>query len=265
MYTSARIAVADIASAISRYPLAGMLGWQDVKQRYRRSSIGPFWLTISMGIMITTIGLVFGKLFRSPISEFLPFLAIGVILWAFISAVVTEGCLGFVSAEAIIKQLPIPLFVHMLRMTWRNLIVLAHNLFILPLVYLFFLKPISWVALLSLPGLAVLTLNLSWLALILGVVCTRYRDLPQIVNSILQVAYFVTPIMWLPNLLPGRASLYLLDMNPLYHLIEIVRAPLLGAAPTLMNWCASLGLALVGWLVALALYGRYRNRIAYWL
>src|SRR5690606_38293826 len=100
----------DISAAIREYSLVGMLGWQDVRQRYRRSVLGPFWLTISMGIMIFTIGVVFGHIFKTPMQEFLPFLAIGLILWGFISSVITEGCMGFIAAEGIIKQLPIPLF-----------------------------------------------------------------------------------------------------------------------------------------------------------
>ena len=102
-------AVQDILSALKRFSLIGTLGWQDVRQRYRRSSIGAFWLTISMGVMIGTIGIVFGQIFKSPMNEFLPFLSVGLILWGFISTVITEGCSGFIAGEAVIKQLPIPL------------------------------------------------------------------------------------------------------------------------------------------------------------
>jgi len=140
---SFQVASRDIAGAIRHYPLAGMLGWQDVRQRYRRSALGPFWLTISMGVMIGTIGVVFGSIFHSPMAEFLPFLATGLILWGFLSAVVTEGCMGFIGAEGIIKQLPIPLFVHILRMIWRNMIIFAHNIVILPIVFLAVGKPLS--------------------------------------------------------------------------------------------------------------------------
>jgi ABC-type polysaccharide/polyol phosphate export permease len=259
------IALSDIAKATGRYSLVGMLGWQDVRQRYRRSALGPFWLTITMGVMIGTIGVVFGQIFNSPMAEFLPFVAAGMIFWGFISSVITEGCTGFIAAEAIIKQLPIPLFVHILRMIWRNLLILAHNIIIFPLVFLAVGKPISWIALISIPGLMLVVINLTWIALMLGVLCARYRDLPQIVGSILQILFYLTPIMWMPNLLPERAGLYLLDLNPAYHLLEIVRAPLLGQLPTLMNWEVSLCLALIGCGTAIAFYGHYKRRIAYWL
>jgi lipopolysaccharide transport system permease protein len=259
------IAVADIAAAFGKHSLVGMLGWQDIRQRYRRSALGPFWLTISMGVMIAAIGLVFGRIFKSPMDEFLPFLTVGIILWSLITSVVTEGCSGFIAAEGIIKQLPIPMFVHVLRMIWRNVLIFAHNIVIFPLVILVVGKPLSWMAILALPGLALTVVNLGWIALILGVVCARYRDLAQIVTSVIQVVFYLTPIMWMPKHLPEQTALYLLDLNPVYHLIEIVRAPLLGDLPSQLNWEVSIALALLGWTLALVVYGRYKRRIAYWL
>ncbi len=255
----------DISGAIKRAHLVGMLGWQDVRQRYRRSTLGPFWLTISMGVMIGTIGVVFGQIFSAPMQDFLPFLAAGMILWSYILSVVTESCTGFISAEGIIKQLPIPLFVHILRILWRNALIMGHNIAILPLVYFAVGKPVGFVTLLSIPGLICVTLNLAWTALLLGILCARYRDLPQMVANVLQVAFYLTPIMWMPSLLPQRANLYLLDLNPVFHMIEVVRAPLLGNLPTMTNWLVTLAFALVGWVVAFMLYDRYRLRIAYWL
>jgi ABC-type polysaccharide/polyol phosphate export permease len=258
-------ALLDILAATKRISLVGVLGWQDVRARYRRSALGPFWITLSMGIIIGTIGIVFGQIFKSPMHEFLPFLTIGLILWGFINAVITEGATGFISADHIIKQLPIPMFVHIMRMIWRNLLILLHNLVIFPIVLLVFGKSLGWVALLSIPGLALGILNLSWMALLLAIVCARYRDLPQMVTNVLQVLFYLTPVMWMPKLLPPDAALYLLDFNPVYHLIEITRAPLLGVAPSATNWVIAGALAVVGWIVALFVFGRYRRRIAYWL
>lgn len=258
-------AIQDISSALSRHSLIGTLGWQDVRQRYRRSSLGPFWLTISMGVMIGTIGIVFGQIFKSPMDEFLPFLAVGLILWGFISTVITEGCSGFIAAEAVIKQLPIPLSVHIFRVIWRNLIILAHNVVIFPLVLLAVQKAPTWDAVVAIPGLILLILNLSWISIFLGVLCTRYRDIPQIITSLLQVVFYLTPIMWLPSLLPSRAGTLMLDLNPFYHFLQIVRAPLLGQEPSLESWAVTIGIAIVGWTLTVMLFGRYRRRIAYWL
>lgn len=263
--TSISGALKDIFSALQRYRLIGTLGWQDVRQRYRRSALGPFWLTISMGVMIGTIAIVFGQIFKSPFKEFLPFLAVGLILWGFISAVITEGCTGFIAADAVIKQLPIPLAVHAFRQLWRNMIILAHNIVIFPLVLLAVGKPLSIDMWLALPGFALLVVNLTWISIFLGVVCARYRDIPQIIASLMQVVFYLTPIMWLPSLLPERSGSYILDLNPFFHFLEIVRAPLLGQLPSMENWLTSIAIAIIGWFFTVVLYARYRRRIAYWL
>lgn len=258
-------AASDIARSMGQLPLVGLLGWQDVKQRYRRSLLGPFWLTISMGVMIGTIFMVFGQIFDVPMQEFLPFLAVGLILWALLSSVLSEACTAFIGAENIIKQLPLPLFMHVLRMVWRNLLIFAHNLVIVPLLFLLLGKGLDWTALLALPGLVLLLLNLTWVALVLGVLCTRYRDLAQMVGSVLQVLFYLTPVMWMPGLLPERAGLFLLSLNPFYHWFETVRGPLLGHVPSTTSWLVCASMVLAGWLVALLFFGRHRSRIAYWL
>jgi lipopolysaccharide transport system permease protein len=192
-------------------------------------------------------------------------LAAGIIFWAFISAVINDGCLGFVAAEGMIKQLPIPLFVHIVRIVWRNVLILLHNLVILPVVMLVLGVPITLHIFLALPGIALVLINLTWIALLLGVVCTRFRDMPNIIASILQVAFYLTPIIWMPNLLPERAGTMLLDINPLYHLLEIIRLPFLGQLPNSISWLFALGMAVVGWTITLKVFGRYQHRIAYWL
>lgn len=259
------IACLDLAAALKRHSLITMLAWQDIQQRYRRSALGPFWLTISMGVMIGVISLVFSQVFKVPTYDFLPFIAIGIILWTFISNVIIEGCNGFIVAENIIKQLPIPLFVHILRMVWRNILILAHNIVIFPLVMLSIGKPLGLVALLSIPGFILATINLTWVALILATISARYRDMPLMIASLMQVAFYLTPIIWMPKTVSAHVGNYLLDLNPLYHLMEIMRAPLLGQLPTTTNWLVSIAMAIIGSLLALTFYGNYRRRIAYWL
>jgi len=237
----------------------------DIRQRYRRSILGPWWITISTGVMIACIGVIFGTIFKSPMQEFLPFLSAGLIIWGFISSTVMDATTVLIGAEAIIKQLPIPVFTHILRMIGRNLIVFFHNLLIFPIVCLCVQKGINWNIFYFILGLVILTLNLLWISLLLAVICTRFRDMTQIVGSLLQIAFYVTPIIWMPSLLPARASVMLLDPNPVYHLLAIVRDPLIGLSPSLMNWLVSAGLSLIGSLFSLLLFNKYRARISYWL
>ena len=258
-------AFGDVRAAMQQHHIITTLGWQDVATRYRRSRVGAFWLTINMMVMLAAIGIVFGSLFRQPMAEFLPYLAIGLIIWGLLSALITDGCTSFISASDTILQLRMPLFTHVMRVVWRNLIILGHNLLILPLLFLFFMKPITWLALLAIPGLALLVLNAIWMMIIAAVACARFRDLTQIVQNGMLVLFYVTPIMWKAALLPARVGAAMLDFNPFYHLINIIRAPLLGEAPTALSWTVAVSMTLLGWIVALAFFGIYRKRIPYWL
>ena len=256
----------DVSRSLGNYQLAALLGWQDVAQRYRRSSVGAFWLTINMGVLIGALGTVFGTIFNTPMSEFLPFICVGLIMWGYFSSLVSEGCGSFISNSETMLQLPIPFFTYILRTWWRNTIILAHNIVIFPIVLLIFGKFVNWNALLVIPGFVLVSLNFLWVMVILAVLCTRYRDLTQIVQNIMQVGMYVTPIMWMPQNLPGGTrSQLMLELNPFYHLMSIVREPLLGGTGTAHNWLIAVCLAVIGWAVALLFLNRYRTRITYWL
>ena len=255
----------DISAALLKYHLIFILGWQDVATRYRRSRVGAFWLTISMAILIAVLGFVFGTLFKQPMNEFLPYLATGLVIWGFMSSVINESCTGFISAGGIILQVRLPLFTHVMRILWRNIIIMGHNILILPILFLIFMKPVSLEALLAVPGFALLIANVGWMMLILAVLCTRYRDITQMVANFIQVMFYVTPIIWSVDLLPQQMGAMMLDFNPLYHLISVVRTPLLGEFPTLLNWMVSISMMIVGWIVALVFFGHYRKRVSYWL
>lgn len=262
---SAHLALKDLASSFDRFYLILLLGWQDIRQRYRRSKLGPFWLTISMSVMITTIGLLFSQIFKAPIKEFLPYFALGTIYWTLYSITILESCDGFVQAEGIIKELPIPLSVHILRIFTRNIIIFFHNLLILPFLFLVLGKTVNSSLLLGFLGTFLVLLNMFWISLVLSVICTRFRDLTQIVNSIQQILFYLTPIFWMPSVLPNSKLIFLLNLNPIYHFLNITRAPIMGEPIHLTSWYVCLGLAFFGFLFALVFYGKFKNRIAYWV
>ena len=120
-------ALVDLIKGARSFHLWGLLGWQDIRRRYRRSIIGPFWLTISMGVLVAVLSILYGALFRVEIADYAPFLALGFIVWTLISGFISEGCVAFTGAESIIKQVDLPLSVHVYRVVWRNCIIFFHN------------------------------------------------------------------------------------------------------------------------------------------
>ena len=161
----------------------------------------------------------------------------------------------------------LPFSVHVYRRVWCNVLIFFHNAAIFVVVAVLFSIWPGWTGLLAVPGFVLLCLNGIWVGLLLGIVSARFRDVPPIVASLVRILFFVTPIIWMPELMPGRALMLavVLDFNPFFHFVELVRAPLLGQAPGLVSWVAASGITLGGWLLAFESLRRYRRRIAYWV
>ena len=255
----------DIQLAFRRYFQITALGQQDVATRYRRSRIGAFWLTINMAVIIAALGLIFGKLFQQQTSNFLPYLAIGFIIWGFLTNNINEACSGFSASEGIILHTDMPLFTHLGRIVWRNTIILAHNLLILPFIFIIFFRPVTPIVFLSVIGFILQIINLTWIMLIMALICARYRDLTLMTQNFIQIIFYLTPIIWMPAQLTGRELSFIVDWNPFYYLIEIVRAPLLGQVPSSQSYIILIVMAVLGWLIAIPFFGRDRKRVAYWL
>jgi ABC-type polysaccharide/polyol phosphate export permease len=257
--------LADIGLTLQKIDLAVYLGWLDVKQRYRRSKVGPFWITISMAVTILMIGLVFSQVLKSDITTYLPYLAIGIIVWNFVLATVTDSCNAFIDFRQVILERPLPLFFHIIRIVSKNTIIFAHNLVIVPILFLVLHIPIGLDAIYSVFGIVLLLTTLSWVALLLAIVCTRYRDLLQVIVSLMQVVFYFTPVIWMADQIPERYSALILKYNPFYYLLELVRGPLLSTPPSIQIWFVSFVMAVGGWVVTLFLFNKYRNRIPYWV
>ncbi|MBU3574765.1 ABC transporter permease [Polynucleobacter sp. UK-Mo-2m-Kol15] len=253
----------DIIKGIYAFRIWGTLGWHDIKQRYRRSVLGPFWFTLSTAIMVGVLGALYSSILNQEIANYLPFLAAGLVVWQFISSSILEGCTVFIASSALIKQIDLPLSVHVCRVVWRNFIILLHSLPIVVLALIIFGDMPSYEILLLPFGLILLLFNALWITVVLGILCTRYRDVLPIVSNFLQIAFFFTPIMWSPEILKDRG--WIAEYNPLYHLIEIVRAPILGKQIPMESWYWSIGLVLAGLALGQYLMSQYRNRVAYWL
>jgi ABC-type polysaccharide/polyol phosphate export permease len=253
----------ELVAGIRSWSLWAMLGWTDIRLRYRRSVIGPFWITLSMGTFILLLGVIYARLFNMDIKTYLPFLTAGYLVWGFISAGANEGCNAFHEGGQILKQIRLPYSLHILRVLWRNFIVFLHTLVVFPLVCIYFGVVPTASSLLMLPMFALLYVNMVWIALILGILSTRFRDVQQIVTTTFQIMLLATPVMWPLSAL--GTDTWIANVNPLYHLVEMVRAPMLGHAPPLLSVSVAIGLVFVNGFVALILLRRASRRIVYWL
>lgn len=256
-------AVQDIREGMAEHELWITMGIQDLKRRYRRSLLGPLWLTLSLAILVAALGMLYGELMGHQASRYIPHVALGFIAWQFIQGVVTDSCNVFISMRNWIQNVRMPLSVFVFRMVWEHLITMGHNALVYVGVALLFGIYAGWAGLLILPALILLVMNAIWVGLLFGVLCTRFRDIPQIVQSIMRIAFFMTPVIWMPEQLGTRA--YLALLNPFTYFVELIRMPLLGEVPSALTWGLALGVTIIGSLMATYAFVRFRNRVAFWL
>lgn len=253
----------DMFVAIAAYELWSFLAWQDIRIKYRRSKIGPFWITISMAIFCVALGVVYSKLFKAEISELLPFLSIGMVVWSFVALTMGDMPNLFVDNASYMKDMRINPLIILLRVFTRNLIIFGHNLLIVFGVYLYFGIWPGWTGLLAIPGFLLVALNLAAISIPLSIVGARFRDLSQITQSIIQILFFITPIFWFPRLL-GEGS-WIIAANPVASFLDLVRSPLLGNPPEFFSWMLSLLTLLTFSIIAMWFYRKKNASIVFWV
>ena len=202
-----RFAMNDVQGGLRLWRLAWSLGWLDIRLRYRGSMLGPFWLTISTGVMVGSLGFLYSALFGMSLREYLPYLALSQVLWGFLATLVGESCAVFTESEPVIRSIRMPFFVFAIRILVRNVLVLAHNICVIVVVFLALRIWPGSAALLAIPALPIWIADGLALSLLLGGICARFRDIQPIVNSVMQIAFFVSPVIWKPEQLKeiGRA------------------------------------------------------------
>lgn len=261
-----QLALQDMFNGIRIWQTWFMLAYQDIKLRYRRSVLGPFWITISMAITVYTMGYLYSHLFRSDLKTYFPFVTAGMLAWALISSTITDLSDAFITAEGLIKQIKLPYTLYIHRLVIRNIIIFLHNSLVMLPIIIFFHDAIkiNFYTLLIIPGLFLFYVNAFFYGLAIAMVGARFRDLSQIIKSLVQVTFFITPVMWSPSILPANKR-FIADFNPVYSFIELIRAPLLGAKPVLLNWLLVLIMTVIGAVLSFLIFKRYRSRIVYWL
>ncbi len=258
-----RLAVRDVADGVRLWRLAVTLGWLDIKLRYRGSVLGPFWLTLSTAVMVGALGAVYGTLFAMNLREFLPFIAVSLVMWNAIGTLIGDACAAFTQAEGTIRSVRMPFFLQAIRVVVRNVLILAHNVVVFVVVFAIYGLLPGAEALMALPGLLLWLVDAFASCLLLGTLCSRFRDIPPIVGSIVQIAFYITPVVWKPEQLGARG--WWLPLNPFDGLLEVVRGPLLSQAPSALAWSSALTFSVLLWATAWLVFARVRSRLAFWV
>jgi lipopolysaccharide transport system permease protein len=258
------LGVADLVRGVDNWRLSHLMGLGEIRRRYARSKIGQFWLTISTGIMVAALGLVWSTLWHVPIADLVPFVAISLVVWTMITGTLGEAATVFPSNGSIFLNQGMSFSTAIYALVYRHLLIFLHNVPIIVIAVLLFSVPAGRLAPVALLGFAFLMLALVWSSYLVAIACVRFRDLTQVVQNGLTVMFFITPVLWKPDQIPPDAY-YLLSLNPFAALLAVVREPLLGQLPTLYDWIAAAIFSIGGFAVALPIIGYCQRRIIYWI
>ncbi len=253
----------DLLLGIQMLPLAFYLAWSDTLARYRRSVLGPFWLTLGTAIGVGGLGWLWSELLRVDRHTFVPSMTAGLIIWQLVSGVVVDSSSCFQGASSIIRNMLLPHSLHPLQLVLRHLINFFHNILVFVLVAIILDVPITWATLLSVPALVIVVLNLYWMSLLVGILGARFRDIEYAVAAMMPLLFFISPVLYRPEHVPAQAALVWL--NPFSHLIEILRAPMLGTIPPPVAIVVSLAMFTLGGALTLYLFNARHSRIAFWV
>lgn len=258
-------ALQDIAESFAHWRIFCMIGVNDIRKRYTRSKLGQFWLTLSLAINIGALGFVWSHLFKMSIADYIPYLATGTIIWTFILGCITEGAMVYISSTSYLMELNIPKVSYINSLFVRNLIILLHNLLVLIPIFVFCPQAISLINICHfLAGLSTTLLFLFPAVIVIGLFSLRFRDCPNIIASLMQVVFYVTPVLWKVELMPERAHTYML-FNPFAVFLALCRDPLMNIPVSNDYWIAAFIYIALAWIVAVPIFSKFRSRIVYWI
>jgi len=254
----------DLAQGLVNWRVCHLMGLNEVRRRYARSRLGQLWLTLSTGIMVATLGVVWSTLWKVPVADLLPFIATSLVLWILISGAIGEAATVFATSAPLFLNQGMSFSTAVYALVYRHLLIFLHNLPIVAVVMIIFSVTPTPLALWSILGMILLFVTLTWLSYAVAIACARFRDLAQLVQSTLLIAFFITPILWKPDQIPPGKE-YILSMNPFAALLAVTREPLLGRLPSSGEWLSAAAFSIGGFLLTLPVIGYCQRRIVYWL
>lgn len=253
----------DIICGIKSVNAWSIMAWNDLEARYARTVIGPFWVAIAHAFFVFGYAFWSSAILKQDLSFQLPFVAIGLTVWVWISSSMNESGNALVKALSFITAYDLPASLHIFRFAANQFFSFVHNLIVVFIVFVVSHRVINTGVLLSLLGVAIIYLFILGTGLNISILGARYRDVPPLIASIVSGLFILTPIFWNKENIPQAG--WIADINPFYHLIEIVRKPLLGLPFDSLNWTVSISVTFLVLSVGVITYANNFNKAKYWL
>jgi len=258
-------ALQDISGGIKNYQFWITFGNNDIKSKYRRTKLGQWWITLSVAIFIFVVGGIFGTTFYSEYEFYLVYLSIGYISWLFMQECINVGSSILTQAKPFLLQKNWPKSIFILRLIYREMLILLHHILLLPIIFIWlgFLPGINNI-IISLCGLIFTIFTAFWVVLFVSIIGIRYRDFPKLIQSLMRMAFFTTPIIWIDRNI-GKFGEIVIIYNPFVYFLKIIRDPLLGHGFPSDAWIVAIIISIFCILISLITLSITKDKLNYWL
>ena len=258
-----KLALLDLWNGLKLWRIWLGLSWQEFRSTYRRSIFGIVWVTLSFAAFVFVKLIIFsGLLETADAKKYNAYLVVGLYLWFYLVSVINAAPQTFTAAQGWIKSEPLPLSLYVYKNVMKELYNLGLTFIVVIAAFIYLKYPVDSSILLALPALVFYVLNAIWLKILLGTIGARYRDIIHLVSAVTLPLMFLTPIFWMPEQLPDLMKY--LWWNPLFHFMEIARAPVIDGVFPLTSWYFCLCVFAVGLIASLFCFTRFRQRIIFW-
>jgi len=254
----------DVNSARKRHDLWRFLAFNDIQGRYSRSFLGPLWIVLSTLTFLIAAVTVYSFVLKVDLNTYFPYIVVSYLIWSTFAMLTNELTSSVIASGPYILNASIPISTFSFRVLWRNLILILYLMPIWLATVLIFDVTVSVDSLLFIPGFLISLIAAFSYGTLLGIISTRFRDVPMLVLNILQIAFFVTPVMWTKDILTVDQK-WVVEMNPLLPFIEIIRNPLLNTEIELALWGKAVSIMLAGVALLLFTLGKYKRKVPFWL
>ena len=259
------LALRDLRQGLLAWRIWLYLGWVAVRVLYSRTLLGSLWITFSFSFFVGVKIFIMTRLFATDtgMASYPLHITIGFLIFMFISSAISSGTTFFVSSKSYIDNGNNPLSIYVLKDLFRVTYSLTLNSVVVLALIFIVQQKLGWACLSIVPAILVMLLNGIWVKLLLGTIGARFRDVRHLVDAIMRVMLFLSPVLWMKEQVGD--AIQILWWNPIYHFIEIIRFPILEGVVPLESWLFVGVCTVVGSTVALTVYSKNLKQIHHWI
>ncbi len=256
----------EVLSTIRNFDLWFNIAISKLRVRFIRTALGPIWEIIGTMVFLIFISLIWSRLWGRAFFEYFGFLYTGYAIWKIMATTITESTFLFSELYSnALKNMRCNPISFCLGNSLKNLLILFLNLPIVIIITIYNDTISLNGILLMLIYLFLFFISATCVSFIVSTLCLKFRDLQYSVVVIMQLLFFMTPVIWDPQQISEKGRFFLVDTNIFYHYVEFFRSALLYGGVNKLSIIVVTISTLILMIVTFFLYAKIKNKIIFWV